>query len=282
MWPFSLQKKHFTFNVSVVPSFGLSLPFPLPFSLLLSLPFSSPLPFAFVLTSAFHERVDFHWSGVVPVRSAPLSVRLICIAFHSLLRASYPCSLVACRPTCLRHSGSCGLCQYCCLDCVLKRVSTLCVHDHDHDHIHITFTSTSTSTSTAIATATATATAATAATLTLTLTLTHYALRITHYALRITHYALCITHYALRITHYALRVRLPLRLCVRVRVRVRVHLRSRSRSRSRFFVFFFFQKTLVYYHKLLRWIGYFRPEINLWVKAHLVRTFWWWMVLGLS
>ena len=61
-WPFSLQKKHFTFDVSDVPS-------PCPCSFLcLSLyfclcPSLSALAFAFVLTFAVHERVDFHWCG---------------------------------------------------------------------------------------------------------------------------------------------------------------------------------------------------------------------------
>ena len=128
VWPFSLQKKHFTFDVSVVPSFGLSLallsfvflsPLSLPFSLPLPLPLLLPLPFMSASTSI----------GVVSFPSAmPHCLYAWCIAFHSLLRASYPCSLVAFRPTCLRHSGSCGLCaKYCCLDRVLKRVGTLCL-----------------------------------------------------------------------------------------------------------------------------------------------------------
>ena len=45
------------------------------FALVFALLFT--LAFAFVLTFAFHERVDFHWRGVVPVRYAPLSVRLM-------------------------------------------------------------------------------------------------------------------------------------------------------------------------------------------------------------
>ena len=69
MCPFSLQKEHFPFDVSDVPSFTLSLLFALPLSL--------PLPLPFVLTFAFRERVDFHWCGVVPVRYAPLSVCLM-------------------------------------------------------------------------------------------------------------------------------------------------------------------------------------------------------------
>ena len=32
---------------------------------------------SFVLTLAFHKRVDFLWRGVVPVRYAPLTVRLM-------------------------------------------------------------------------------------------------------------------------------------------------------------------------------------------------------------
>ena len=51
--PFSLQKKHFTFDVSDVPSFGLSLLFPLLFSLPLSLPFSLPLPLPLFLPLPF-------------------------------------------------------------------------------------------------------------------------------------------------------------------------------------------------------------------------------------
>ena len=50
---FFLQKKHFTFDMSVVPSFGLSLLFPLLFSLPLSLPFSLPLPFPLFLPLPF-------------------------------------------------------------------------------------------------------------------------------------------------------------------------------------------------------------------------------------
>ena len=92
-WPFSSQKKHFMLDLCGVPSFGLSLLFALPFFL-----------FALASLLALRERVNFHWCGLVPFCHAPLYAW--CIAFHSIRRASYPCSLVAFSPTCLRHSGS--------------------------------------------------------------------------------------------------------------------------------------------------------------------------------
>ena len=93
---FPLQKEHFVFDVSGVPSFDLSLLFP--FSLPLRLPFSLPLRWLFSFAFA--------------------------LAFAFL--ASYPCSLVALSLTYLHHSESCGLCcQYCCFDCVPERVQIL-------------------------------------------------------------------------------------------------------------------------------------------------------------
>ena len=79
-WPFSLQKKHFTFDMSDVPSFVLSLLFPLSFSLSLSLSFSLFLSLS--LSLPLPERVDFHWCDVVPVRYVPWSVRLISLSTH--------------------------------------------------------------------------------------------------------------------------------------------------------------------------------------------------------
>ena len=95
-----MQKKHFTFDVCC--SFlwlVLALSFAFLFAFVFALLFT--LAFAFVLTFAFHERVDFHWCGVVPVRYAPLSVRLM----HR-----FPLTFESTVPSASSNSGSCGLC----------------------------------------------------------------------------------------------------------------------------------------------------------------------------
>ena len=94
----SLQKEHFVFHVSDVPSFDLFLLFP----------FSLPLRLLFSLPS----RLLF---------SLPLRLPLP-FSFHTILRASYPCSLVAVSLTYLHHSVGC---QCCCFDCVPERVQIL-------------------------------------------------------------------------------------------------------------------------------------------------------------
>ena len=96
--------------------FGLSLLSDLPFSL----PFSLPLPLFFPF--AFHERVNFHWCGVVPVRYASLSVRLM----HRFPLTSE--SIVPLQPRRVESNVPPPfwilwvVCQYCCFDRVLKRV----------------------------------------------------------------------------------------------------------------------------------------------------------------
>ena len=86
---------------------------PLLFALPFSLPLSLPLFFAF----ASHERVNFHLFGVVPVRSVVFTLD----ASLSHLTSE---SIVPLQPrrVRLRHSGSCGSCQCCSFDRVLKRV----------------------------------------------------------------------------------------------------------------------------------------------------------------
>ena len=67
---------------------------------LLCLSFSLPLPRSLLFVSASTS------IGVSSFPSAMLHCYAWCIAFHSIRRASYPCSLVAFSPTCLRHSES--------------------------------------------------------------------------------------------------------------------------------------------------------------------------------
>ena len=90
------------------------------FALVFALLFT--LAFAFVLTFAFHERVDFHWRGVVPVRYAPLSVRLMrrfpltFVSFTSLQPRRVQTNMPP--PFWILWA----VCQYCCFNRVLKRV----------------------------------------------------------------------------------------------------------------------------------------------------------------
>ena len=89
----------------------LRLVLALSFAFLFALFFALAVPF--VLTFAFHERVDFHWCGVVPVRYAQLSVSLMHrfpLTFESIVplqprrsdqRASAILNLVGCLPVLL-------------------------------------------------------------------------------------------------------------------------------------------------------------------------------------
>ena len=88
---------------------------------------------SFCLCLCLSSYLCLSWVHRLPLvwcRSRPLCPNCLYawyIALHSLLRASYPCSLVAFRPTCLRHSGSCGLCASIAALIVSWSVSELCL-----------------------------------------------------------------------------------------------------------------------------------------------------------
>ena len=113
MWPLSLQKKHFTYDVSDVPSFALSLLFPLPFSLPL------PLPSYLCLFMSASTSI-----GVVSFPSA-MPHCLYCFMHRFPLTSE---SMVPLQPRRVQSNVPAPfwilwvLCQYCCFDRVLKRV----------------------------------------------------------------------------------------------------------------------------------------------------------------
>ena len=97
-----------------------ALSFAFLFASIFALPFT--IAFALVLTFAFHERVNFHWRGVIPVRFPALSVRLMHrfpITFESF---------ISLQPRRVQTNMLPPfwilwvVYQYCCFDRVLKRV----------------------------------------------------------------------------------------------------------------------------------------------------------------